>query len=127
MKMNENKKLLEDYCLFVAEMSSGQSMKNFESKLGTSGLGLSGEAGEIADTIKKILYQEKKFDEKTREDLIKETGDLLWYVAFMCNNVLGVSIEEVIQKNIEKLSNRYKTGKFTAQEFFDKENSKNKS
>ncbi len=112
---------LKNYCDFVSTLASEQSMEDFDSKLGTSGLGITGEAGEIADTIKKIMYQGKIFDEKTREDLIKETGDLLWYVAFMCRNVLDVSIEEVIEKNIEKLQNRYKSGKFTIEEFKEKE------
>jgi NTP pyrophosphatase (non-canonical NTP hydrolase) len=121
--MAKKKITCEKYCDFVESMASNASMKDFKSKLGTVGLGLTGEAGEVADTIKKILYQGKKFDEETRQSLIKEMGDVMWYVAFACRT-LNVSIEEVIQLNVEKLQERYKTGKFTVKEFQVKESKK---
>lgn len=119
--MAQKKLTLEAYCDFVTSLASKASMKNFKAKLGTSGLGIGGEAGEIADTVKKILFHGKKYDEETRQHLIKELGDVIWYVAFMARNVLEISVEEVIQINKQKLEERYKGGKFTKKEFLAKE------
>lgn len=74
-------------------------------------LGLSGEAGEIAEKIKKVLRDKKgKIDEETRESLKKELGDVLWYVAQLTTE-LNLSLSEVAEKNIEKLYGRMDRGK----------------
>lgn len=83
-----------------------------QSHLITSALGLTGEAGEYADLIKKFVFHGKPLD---KEHAVKELGDVCWYIALACNT-LGVSFEEVLEKNIEKLSARYSTGKFTVEE-----------
>ena len=67
------------------------------------GLGLAGEAGECADLIKKTLHQGHEFD---KEKLIRELGDVCWYVALACS-VLEIDMEEVMTLNIEKLADRY--------------------
>jgi NTP pyrophosphatase (non-canonical NTP hydrolase) len=69
-------------------------------------LGLNGEAGEIADIIKKAKYQGHELD---RNKLIKEIGDIMWYVALMCDSI-GIDMELVAKKNIEKLVQRYPNG-----------------
>lgn len=112
---------MEDYEKFVTKLASTTSMHSFEAKLGTGGLGLSGEAGEVADLVKKLLYHGKEFDEETREKMVSELGDILWYLTFTAKNVCGVSLQEVLDKNVEKLQSRYKTGKFTVEEFKVKE------
>ena len=66
-------------------------------------LGLNGESGEIADLIKKHLYQGHDLH---REKLIEELGDVLWYCALM-SKALDISLSEVALKNIEKLRLRY--------------------
>jgi len=78
-------------------------------------LGLNGESGEIADSIKKTLYQGHK---DNREHLIEELGDVLWYVSLMAYG-LNVSLSEVAERNISKLMTRYPKG-------FDAEKSKNR-
>lgn len=70
------------------------------------GLGLPGEAGEVADMIKKHTFQGHELNE---EKLILELGDVLWYVALACN-LLNVEMEDVMEKNIEKLKKRYPQG-----------------
>ena len=70
------------------------------------GLGIAGEAGEVADLIKKTLYQGHELD---REHLIKELGDVLWYVALGCET-LHVEMDVVMQDNINKLKERYPEG-----------------
>lgn len=74
--------------------------------LSNVGLGLAGEAGECADIIKKHLHQGHELN---REKLIKEFGDVLWYVALGCE-VLEVSMSDVMQINVDKLKARYPEG-----------------
>ena len=69
-------------------------------------LGLCGETGEIADVYKKYLYQGHKFD---REHMAEELGDVCWYVAELATG-LGVTLDEVMERNIEKLRKRYPDG-----------------
>lgn len=69
-------------------------------------LGLAGEAGECADIVKKYLHQGHPLD---TEKLMKELGDVAWYVALGAT-VLGVTLEEVLAANIEKLKARYPDG-----------------
>ncbi len=69
-------------------------------------LGLVGESGELADKIKKILRDKQgQWTEEDRQELIKELGDVLWYIAALAP-LLGVSMEEVARRNLEKLAGR---------------------
>ena len=69
-------------------------------------MGLCGEAGEAIDIVKKHLAQGHELD---REGLIKELGDVAWYLAETAY-ALDVSLEEVFQRNIDKLKARYPEG-----------------
>ncbi len=74
-------------------------------------LGLSGETGEVADKFKKIIRdKQKKITDKDREEVEKELGDVLWYIAQICNE-LNISMEGVAKKNLKKLSSRKKRKK----------------
>lgn len=75
-------------------------------------MGLCGESGEAIDIVKKHLAQGHELD---REHLIKELGDIAWYLAETAT-ALDVTLEEVFSGNIEKLKKRYPEG-------FDKERS----
>ena len=92
----------------LADSTSGahDSLDRNEARLAIAGLGLAGEAGEVADEIKKVIGHGHKLDE---DKLIKEIGDVLWYAAEMCS-ALGVSLDYVAKKNIEKLKARYPEG-----------------
>jgi NTP pyrophosphatase (non-canonical NTP hydrolase) len=70
------------------------------------GLGLVGEAGEVVEVIKKHLFHGHELD---KDKLVKEMGDCVWYLALGCE-ILDVSLEEVINKNINKLKERYPNG-----------------
>ena len=71
-------------------------------------LGLTGEAGETADKVKKILRDKGGHaSDADREEIIKELGDVLWYVANVAR-CLGVDLSEVAKKNVEKLESRQK-------------------
>ena len=74
-----------------------------EDDLMHAAFGLAGESGEFADCIKKHLVYSQPLDE---ENAAEELGDILWYVALACCT-LGVSMDEVAARNIEKLRKRY--------------------
>ena len=69
-------------------------------------MGLCGESGEAIDIVKKHLHQGHPLDQ---EKLIKELGDIAWYLAETAT-ALDVNLEEVLQGNIEKLRRRYPEG-----------------
>jgi NTP pyrophosphatase (non-canonical NTP hydrolase) len=79
--------------------------------LGLCGLGLSGEAGEIADLIKKVYYHGKPFD---REKLIEEGGDLAWYVSYLAYT-LGWGLADLIDPGFSynTFNNLSETQRFT--------------
>jgi NTP pyrophosphatase (non-canonical NTP hydrolase) len=66
-------------------------------------IGIATEAGEINDAMKKHLFYGKAFD---KANAVEELGDLMWYIGVACDT-LGVSLEEVMEKNIAKLRARY--------------------
>lgn len=70
-------------------------------------LGLVGEAGEIANKVKKILRGDKEFDDVAMEDLAAELGDVLWYMACLAA-ALDVSLSTIATRNIRKLEDRKK-------------------
>lgn len=69
-------------------------------------MGLCGESGEAIDLVKKHLHQGHQLD---KERLIKELGDIAWYLAEAAY-ALDVSLDEVLQQNIDKLKARYPEG-----------------
>ena len=68
-----------------------------------AGMGLATESAEFLDALKKAIYYGKKLD---KVNLAEEMGDILWYCAIALDE-LGVSFEEVMEKNIAKLEARY--------------------
>ena len=69
-------------------------------------MGLCGESGEAIDIVKKHLAQGNELD---REGLIKELGDIAWYLAETAYS-LDVPLEEVFRRNLDKLKSRYPEG-----------------
>lgn len=78
-------------------------------------LGLTGEAGEVADHIKKHIFQEHILD---KYHLINELGDVMWYLVLLCH-AIDIDAEEILKFNIDKLADRYPGG-------FSSEASKNR-
>lgn len=68
-------------------------------------LGLAGEAGEVANKVKKIV-RDGKLD---KEAIGSEIGDCLWYIAAICKD-LGLKMEDVAQANLDKLRQRQERG-----------------
>ena len=71
-------------------------------------VGMSTEAGEVLDQVKKHVFYGKPLD---RGKLVEELGDVMWYV-MLCADALGVPLERVLELNVEKLEARY-GGKFS--------------
>jgi len=85
--------------------------------LNNAALGLTGEAGEFADHIKKHLFHGHQLD---REYIIKELGDMLWYIGLAADAVQA-SMEHIAQTNTAKLRHRYPEG-FSMQRSRDRKN-----
>ena len=76
-------------------------------------LGLVGEAGEVADKVKKILRdKEGVFDEESSDSIKFELGDVLWYISQLSSE-LGYELEDVANSNLQKLNDRKKRGKIS--------------
>ena len=80
-------------------------------RLMTAAFGISAEAGEFTEVIKKIFLQGKPYNEDNVFHLKRELGDICWYIAQACM-ALDTTFEEVLQINYEKLSARYPDGTF---------------
>ena len=86
-----------------------------EKKILTSGsdrlventLGLVGEAGEVAEKIKKLIRDSSRFQ---NEEIMKELGDVVFYATALAN-IYGRGLQEVLELNIQKLDDRQKRGK----------------
>jgi NTP pyrophosphatase (non-canonical NTP hydrolase) len=76
------------------------------SRIPYSALALAGEAGEFANEVKKALRDDRGYiSDERRLRLLLELGDVLWYVAYITQE-LGSSLESVIELNVEKLQRR---------------------
>lgn len=74
-------------------------------------LGMCGEAGEVADKVKKILRDNNsEFTPEKKAEIAKEIGDVLWYCATLAND-LGYTLQQIAEMNYEKLRSRQLRGK----------------
>lgn len=85
------------------QFPGGLTLPQFHTDLLHATLGISGEAGELVDSVKKSLIYSKPVD---LVNLKEEAGDILWYMALLCR-VLGCTFEELMAANIDKLKKRY--------------------
>lgn len=108
-----------EYQLFAMRTNDGRSLERLAASIeggeadgvDVAGLlmgclGLAGEAGELLDLFKKVIFHGKSLDEVHAK---KELGDVLWYVAEIAHS-MGWNLDEVMQMNIDKLRARYPEG-----------------
>lgn len=73
-------------------------------------LGLNGEAGEVADKVKKVIRDnDGDFSAERKLEIALELGDVMWYIATMASD-LGIDLDTIAQLNVEKLARRAKRG-----------------
>ena len=117
----------EKYVDFVREVTSNESvhyaalltrMNNLELEddcnippLITAAFGLTAEAGEFTEVVKKIILQGKPYNEDNVFHMKRELGAICWYLAQACM-ALDTSFDEIMEMNVEKLKARYPGGEF---------------
>ncbi|AHB81009.1 MazG-like pyrophosphatase [Synechococcus phage S-MbCM100] len=82
-------------------------------RLLTAAVGMSAEAGEFTEIVKKIVFQGKPVNDENLFHMKRELGDIMWYVMQACMG-LGTDLDEIIEMNIDKLKARYPGGEFDA-------------
>lgn len=107
MKMNEYQELASrtannDHEAVIARLQANPQLVGMLN----AAMGLAGEAGEVIDELKKVIFHGHEYNE---EKFYKENGDLLWYVADFARRQ-GMPLDDVAVANIEKLRRRYPQG-----------------
>tara|TARA_B100000475_G_C14795586_1_gene229604 strand:- start:98 stop:502 length:405 start_codon:yes stop_codon:yes gene_type:complete len=114
------------YVKFVNQVTSDESknhvafinrIKDLEQnsemhRLLTAAVGMSAEGGEFLEIVKKMIFQGKPYNDDNVRHLKIELGDVLWYVAQACM-ALDISLDEITDMNIDKLSKRFPDGHFS--------------
>jgi NTP pyrophosphatase (non-canonical NTP hydrolase) len=100
-----------DYPTLSARLSELEAEGANVTQLLTAALGLTAEAGEFTEVVKKIFLQGKPYTEENVFHMKRELGDICWYLAQACM-ALDVNFREIMEMNYEKLSARYPEGAF---------------
>ncbi|AXQ70540.1 MazG-like pyrophosphatase [Synechococcus phage S-T4] len=96
---------------FIYRLQELEGQGFHSERLLTAAVGMSAEAGEFTEVVKKNLFQGKPVNEENLFHLKRELGDIMWYVAQACIG-LDISLDEVMEMNVEKLVARYPGGEF---------------
>lgn len=97
---------LRDADLYQRQRAAANGEIPFEKARVIFALGLAGEAGEVADYLKKVIGHGREFD---RDKLVDELGDVLWYVSQLAH-IHGITMSEIMFANRKKLTGRYPDG-----------------
>jgi NTP pyrophosphatase (non-canonical NTP hydrolase) len=100
-----------DFAALLARMTELEANDADVPRLLTAALGMSAEAGEFTEVVKKIILQGKPYNEENIFHMKRELGDICWYLAQACM-ALDTNFDEVLEMNYEKLSARYPEGAF---------------
>jgi len=100
-----------NFAQLLARLTELETQDADTPRLLTAAFGMSAEAGEFTEIVKKVFLQGKPYNADNVEHLKIELGDILWYAAQACM-ALDVSFEEVMERNYLKLSARYPEGAF---------------
>jgi NTP pyrophosphatase (non-canonical NTP hydrolase) len=101
-----------DFAQLLARMTELEATYDADvPRLLTAALGISAEAGEFTEVVKKIILQGKPYTEENVFHMKRELGDICWYIAQACM-ALDTNFREIMEMNYEKLSARYPEGAF---------------
>jgi len=100
-----------DYPVLSARLSELEANGANVTQLLTAALGLTAEAGEFTEVVKKMFLQGKPYTEENVFHMKRELGDICWYLAQACM-ALDTTFDEVIEMNVDKLMARYPGGNF---------------
>lgn len=95
----------------LTTLTGDHDLKDIDAKLLGQVFGLVGESGEVAEKFKKLIRDKQgALSQEDKDELVKELGDILWYVNSVAH-LLGSDIEEVATRNLDKLASRKQRGK----------------
>ena len=97
----------KDWTEIYSAWVEGKILTSGDDRLYENTLGLVGEAGEVAEKMKKLVRDSSRF---TNEEIMKELGDVVFYATALAN-IYGKGLREVIDLNMKKLDDRQKRGK----------------
>ena len=101
-----------DFAQLLSRMTELEAANDADvPRLLTAALGISAEAGEFTEVVKKIILQGKPYNEENVFHMKRELGDICWYLAQACM-ALDTNFREIMEMNYEKLSARYPEGAF---------------
>lgn len=102
---------LQDYATqALSTLQGDHGMADMDATLLSQVFGLVGESGEVAEKFKKLIRdKDGKISEADKQEIVKELGDILWYVNSV-SSLLGSSLEEVATKNLQKVLSRKERG-----------------
>jgi NTP pyrophosphatase (non-canonical NTP hydrolase) len=100
-----------DFGALVTRLTDLETQEADTCRLMTAALGLTAEAGEFTEVVKKIFLQGKPYNQENIFHMKRELGDICWYIAQACM-ALDTNFNEILQMNYEKLSARYPEGAF---------------
>jgi NTP pyrophosphatase (non-canonical NTP hydrolase) len=96
----------KDPVRFYSQFVEGKVFTKGRDRLVENTLGLSGEAGEVSEKVKKLFRDKSKFSD---EDILKELGDVLFYTVALAN-IFGGNLRKVMEMNMAKLDDREQRG-----------------
>ena len=95
----------------ISTLLGNHDMADMDATLMAQVLGLVGESGEVAEKFKKLIRDKQgRISEEDKAEILKELGDILWYVNAV-SHLLGSSLEEVATNNLSKVLARKEQGK----------------
>ncbi len=101
-----------DFAQLLSRMTELEAANDADvPRLLTAALGISAEAGEFTEVVKKIILQGKPYNVENVFHMKRELGDICWYLAQACM-ALDTNFREIMEMNYEKLSARYPEGAF---------------
>ena len=103
----------KDFDAFIYRLQELNGENSNIQRLLTAAVGLSAESGEFTETVKKIIFQGKPYNDDNIYHMKRELGDIMWYLAQACM-ALNTNFNEILEMNIDKLKSRYPGGEFDA-------------